>query len=190
MLTASSGTVTPFAVRLICAIAFHTGSKSPRRMADGACNSAASPIVFFRNSDQQIETDHGRFEYGRRSSRGNSAGRTTKCVPNNLLGSNEKFQRAIEGRHSPHGSMGAGLPWGPFCWYCHGDHADSPAPRAAWLDARAIFRKAAGMSPISCLVGMARHSWWHRNAIAAAHSQRGRHDHRAGQLQLYCHQPD
>jgi hypothetical protein len=32
--------------------------------------------------------------------------------------------------------------------------ADSPAPRAAWLDARAIFRKAAGMSPISCLVGV------------------------------------
>jgi hypothetical protein len=33
-------------------------------MADGACNSAASPIVFFRISDQQIETDHGRFMDG------------------------------------------------------------------------------------------------------------------------------
>jgi hypothetical protein len=32
--------------------------------ADGACNSAASPIVFFRISDQQIETDHGRFMDG------------------------------------------------------------------------------------------------------------------------------
>jgi hypothetical protein len=52
------------AVGLICAIAFYTGSKPPRRMADGACNSAASPIVFFRNSDQQIETDHGRFMDG------------------------------------------------------------------------------------------------------------------------------
>ena len=73
--------------------------------------------------------DHGRFEYGRQSSRGNSAGRTTNAF---LIicsgGGNENFQRAIEVRHSPHGSMGAGLPWGLFCRYCHGDHGRQPGP--------------------------------------------------------------
>ena len=129
--------------------------------------------------------DHGRFEYGRQSSRGNSAGRTTNAF---LIicsgGGNENFQRAIEVRHSPHGSMGAGLPWGLFRRYCHGDHGRQPGPARRLVGcASGFFRKAAGMSPISCLVGMALHSWWHRDAIAAAHSQRGRHDHRAGQLQ-------
>jgi hypothetical protein len=49
--------------------------------------------------------------------------------------------------------MGVGLPWGLFS-IAMAATADSRAQRAAWLNARLIFRNAAGMSPISCLVGV------------------------------------
>jgi hypothetical protein len=108
-----------------------------------------------------------------------------KCFPNNLLGRRQRkfptrhrsppLAPRFNGRRSAVGTFLSVLPWRP---------RPTARPRAppGWMRER-FFRKAAGMSPISCLVGMALHSWWHRDAIAAAHSQRGRHDHRAGQLQ-------
>jgi hypothetical protein len=116
-------------------------------MTDGACNSAASPIVFFRNSDQQIEMDHGPLNGRMTVSRGNSAGRTTNAFLIICPGGNEKFLRAIEGRHSPHGSMGAGLPCVLFCRYCHGDDGRQPSPARRLVGCASYFFPQGGYEP-------------------------------------------
>jgi hypothetical protein len=79
MLAASSGTVTLSPSGLFALLLF-TPAKSPRRMTDGACNSAASPIFFFHNSDKQISVRRDSTPLRLASCRGNTRpGVVRKC---------------------------------------------------------------------------------------------------------------
>jgi hypothetical protein len=68
--------------------------------------------------------------------------------------------------------------------------ADSRTPRAAWLNARGIFCKAVGISPISCLVG----ALDVRGGIGTISPRRIRSAdgtiNGRGNFNIYCHQID
>ena len=120
-------------------------------------------------------TDHGAHEAMR--------GPHDKCLPNNLLGRQRKFPTRhrrpplaprFNGRRSAVRAFLLVLPW---------LHGRQPGPARRLVGCTSDFPQGGWDEPDFLPCRRARHSWWHRDAIAAAQTQRGRHDHLAGQLQ-------